>query len=269
MGEIESVNRNDLTKEMRWKIADRIAEDLLPQINSMCRQVTPRNTFYVRHIKRMMDVIIAFLVLLLTFPVNLLIGIITYFDMGTPVFFIQERAGKNGKVFNLIKFRNMTNERDRNGELLAPVLRVTKFGKFVRKTSLDELLNFWSILKGDMSLIGPRPLPPEYVHRYSVRHYARLAVSPGLECPPREKLNHVWTWQEQFENDIWYVENVSFLTDCKMLLRLVQFAFDKKSASARADVKRGIFMGYDSNGIAINLEQVSEAYIEKICGNDK
>ena len=164
----------------------------------------------------------------------------------------------------LIKFRNMRNTTDEKGELLPPAQRVTKFGKFVRKTSLDELLNFWSILKGDMSLIGPRPLVPEYTHRYNKRHKQRLAVRPGLECPPRELNNRVWTWQEQFENDVWYVENVSFLTDCKMIVNLIRFALDRKSANARAMAERGTFMGYDLDGIAINLDGVPQEYIDNV-----
>ena len=158
----------------------------------------------------------------------------------------------------------MKNTLDERGELLPPSKRVTKFGKFVRKTSLDELLNFWSILKGDMSLIGPRPLVPEYKHRFNKRHYQRLSVRPGLECPPRKKLDHIWTWQEQFENDIWYVEHVSFLTDCKMAINLVRFTFDRKSAKARANVKRGTFCGYDYDGNAITYENLEETLMDEL-----
>ena len=264
----EHIRREDLTKKQRWEIADKLAEDRLDAINESCQEVTVKDTIYTRYIKRGLDAAIAAAALLVSFPVNLVIGVITYFDVGSPLFFRQERVGKDGKIFLLIKFRNMRNTMDERGELLPPAQRVTKFGKFVRKTSLDELLNFWSILKGDMSLIGPRPLVPEYTHRYNKRHRQRLAVRPGLECPPRELNGKVWTWQEQFENDVWYVENVSFLTDCKMIINLVRFALDRKSAKARAMAERGTFMGYDLNGIAINLNGVPQEYIDNVGATD-
>lgn len=256
-------DRNQMTKAMRWQIAKWLAEDRLPEINSKAEKVIPARNIYARYIKRVLDIIVSFVALIVTLPVNLVIGIITFFDVGRPVFFSQERLGREGKLFKIVKFRNMTNAVDQNGELLPPAQRVTKWGKFVRRTSLDELLNFWSILKGDMSLIGPRPLLPEHFSRFNDRHKGRFLVRPGLECPPREKMDHVWSWQEQFENDVWYVEHVSFRTDCKMMIALVRFALDRKSASARANVKRGIFMGYDENGTAINLDQVPQGYIDR------
>ena len=156
----------------------------------------------------------------------------------------------------------MRNTVDERGELLPAAQRVTRFGKFVRKTSLDELLNFLSIFKGDMSIIGPRPLVPEYSHRYNKRHAARLAVRPGLECPPRELNENVWTWQEQLDNDVWYVENLSLKVDCIMAINLVKFAFDRKSATARATAQRGTFMGYSEDGVAINMAGVPQEYID-------
>ena len=256
------MEKSDLTKKMRWEIADRLAAERLDYVNSISESVTPRNTFYTRFVKRTIDIVVSLVVLIITFPINLIIGIITVFDVGFPIFFKQERVGKDGKIFRIIKFRNMKNTKDEKGELLPASERVTKFGRFVRKTSLDELLNFWSILKGDMSLIGPRPLVPEYYHRYSDRHKMRLAVRPGLECPPRKKLGHIWSWQEQFENDVWYVEHVSFKVDCLMVVRLVQFALNRKNSSSRAVAGRGTFMGYDLEGNAINLDGVPKDYIE-------
>lgn len=256
------MQKDDLTKEMRWKIAEQLANDRLQQVNSLCEAVIPRNSIYVCCIKRGIDIVVSVFALLITLPINIVIGIITYFDVGCPIFFKQQRVGKDEKLFTIMKFRNMKNITDKNGELLPPEQRVTKFGKFMRKTSLDELLNFWSILKGDMSLIGPRPLVPEYTIRYNARHKMRLSVRPGLECPPRKNENHVWTWQEQFENDVWYVENVSFFTDVWLVIRLLQFALDRKSAKARANVTRGTFMGYDLNGNAITLDDVPQEYID-------
>lgn len=258
-----SCDRTKLTKAMRWQIAKWLAEDHLPAINSMQTPVCPRQSIYSKYIKRLIDILVALLALVITLPINILLGIITFFDVGKPIFFKQKRLGLHGETFEIIKFRNMKNTTDERGELLPPSERVTRWGKFVRKSSLDELLNFWSILKGDMSIIGPRPLLPEHYSRFSDRHKARFFVRPGLECPPREKLDHVWTWQEQFENDVWYVEHVSFKTDLHMFIRLIQFALDRKSTTARANVKRGIFMGYDKNGIAINLNEVPDKYIKR------
>lgn len=256
------MDKDKLTKVQRWEIADRLAADRLDIINERLEEVHIKDTVYTRYIKRIIDIIVSAIVLLITLPVNILIGIVTFFDVGFPVFFKQKRTGKDGRLFSIIKFRNMKNIKDFKGELLPPDQRVTKFGKFMRKTSLDELLNFWCILKGDMSLIGPRPLVPEYTNRYSKRHKMRLSVRPGLECPLKNPQHHVWTWQEQFENDVWYVEHVSFWTDCFLCFRLIQFALDQESAKARAGVQRGIFMGYDLDGNAITLDEVPQEYID-------
>lgn len=256
-----------MKKSQRWQLADYLAEERLPVINELCADVKPRNTFYTRYGKRALDIVLAGIAICITLPINLVIGIITYFDVGRPIFFKQERIGKNAIPFQLVKFRNMSNSVDEYGELLPPEQRVTKFGKFVRRTSLDELLNFWSVFKGDMSIIGPRPLVPEYLARYNKRHKMRLVIRPGLECPPRVISDRPVTWQDQFENDIWYVENVSFLTDCYMCLQLIRFALDRKNTKVRSTGKRGIFMGYDWNGTAITMDQISDEMIEEYENN--
>lgn len=252
-----------LTKAQRWEIADRLATERLPQVNAQSKPVVPSRSLYARHGKRAVDIVLALLALIVTAPINIVAAIVTRFDVGSPILFHQERTGKDGKPFTLVKFRNMTNERDERGELLPPAQRVTKFGRFMRKTSLDELLNFWSVLKGDMSIIGPRPLVPEYSGRLSDRHHARLAVRPGLECPPRSLDSSVRSWDDQFENDVWYVENLSFKTDLLMLWNLVRFALDSTNANARAGAKRGIFMGYDERGHASNEYAVPEEYVRE------
>ena len=258
-----TVDRNTLTLDQRWSLADYLAETNLPIVNAKCRKARPRKGIYVKYIKRLLDIIISLVGLIITLPINLTLGIITYFDVGWPIFFRQNRVGKDAKLFEIIKFRNMKNTKDARGELLPASQRVTKFGKFVRKASLDELLNFWYVLKGDMSIIGPRPLLTEYVSRYSDRHKCRLAVRPGLECPPRRLNKPVRTWNDQFENDIWYVENVSFKTDIMMCIRLVQFAFNRKNSEARSSVSgKGIFMGYNEEGKAINLKEIPQEWID-------
>lgn len=252
----------ETTKDQRWHIADVLRMERLDKVNQMHPPVSVKNTFYVKYGKRMLDIAIALPAFAVSLPINLVIGVVTYFDVGKPIFFRQERVGKDGKLFTIIKFRNMKELFDEQGNLLPASQRVTKFGKFVRKTSIDELLNFWSVLKGDMSIIGPRPLVPEYEKRYSARHWQRLCVRPGLECPPREKMDHYWSWDEQFENDVWYVENISFLTDCKMIWNLVRFTLDRKSASSRANVHRIAFIGYSKDGKAIDAADLTDEEID-------
>ena len=146
-----------------------------------------KHSFYIDYIKRLLDIIVAILGGIVAIPLLLVISIITFFDVGFPIILKQERVGKGGKAFTLYKFRNMTNETDENGELLPPQDRVTKVGKIIRATSLDELPQIWNILKGDMSVIGPRPYPPEYVPCYNEEQMRRLSVKPGLECPAYKK----------------------------------------------------------------------------------
>lgn len=227
-------------------------------LNADIANVQVSNTIYAKYIKRCMDVIISLFALIITFPVNLTIGVITFFDVGPPVFFRQKRIGKDLKLFTITKFRNMRDTCDENGVLLPPDERVTKFGKFVRKTSLDELMNFWSILKGDMSLIGPRPLLMDYLPYYTERQLMRHAVRPGLECPSLAKRDHTRTWEEQFEDDVWYVENISFITDCRMIVALVKLVFDKNELKRRSGALRGRFDDECESAIKV------QAYEEKI-----
>ena len=256
-----STYQPDLSTHQIESIGRKLASDRLPKIDAIQSPVVDSSNWYSRCGKRVVDIVVSALALVVTLPINIVIGIITSFDVGLPIFFRQVRVGKNGKRFTIVKFRNMRDDRDENGDLLPPDQRVTKWGKFVRKTSLDELLNFWSIFKGDMSLIGPRPLPEVYLERYSARHRHRLDVRPGLECPPSDVDKGVWTWNDQLENDIWYVENLSFKTDCYMIVNLFKFAFDRKSAQARAMAQRGSFMGYDLDGHAINDAEIPMEYI--------
>ena len=242
-------------------VSEQVRRDTIETVDANVAEVHPKVSFYSKYGKRMLDILISFLALLVTLPFNLMIGIITFFDVGRPIFFRQERIGKDCKTFSLVKFRNMTNATDKNGNLLPPSERVTKFGYFVRKSSLDELLNFWSIFKGDMSLIGPRPLEAVYLNRYNKRHIQRTAVRPGLECPLIHATEKKITWYEQFENDIYYVENVSFLLDVKMMWSLVKMIFNRKSSAMRGASVRGGFIGYDFNGQTINAMDVPTKYV--------
>ena len=257
-----STYQPDLSTRQIECIGRKLAKDRRSVIESIQDDVCPSTGFYARYGKRCLDIVLSFVALIVTSPINLIIAIVTLFDLGRPLLFRQVRVGRDAERFTIVKFRNMTEERDERGDLLPPERRVTKWGKFVRKTSLDELLNFWSIFKGDMSIIGPRPLPEVYLQRFSKRHMHRLDVRPGLECPPRHSGNAVWTWDDQLENDIWYVEHLSFKTDLVMTFNLVRFALDRKNASARAVAQRGSFMGYDLSGRAINDAEIPAEYLE-------
>lgn len=208
-----------------------------------CGELKIKKSFYVTFVKRVIDILMVFPLLILTLPINTLIAVITFFDVGNPIIFIQERPGLGEEPFTIVKFRNMTNAKDENGNLLPPAERITKFGKFVRKTSLDELLQLWLIFVGKMSIIGPRPLLMEYLPRYNKQQHMRHAVRPGLECPMVYSDEEAITWEKRFENDIWYVENVSFKTDCKMFFRLILLVFDKKRAGVRGVTVDTAFMG--------------------------
>ncbi len=258
------INRDELTQATRWMIADYMAEERLFMLDDFSEEYKIKETFYSKYGKRMIDIIVSIAALLITLPINLIIGIITFFDVGFPIFFSQERVGKNGKIFQIIKFRNMRNMVDGRGELLPAGKRITKWGNFVRRTSLDELLNFICVLKGDMSIIGPRPLVPQYMHRYSRKHLLRYAVKPGLECPPRDFKSKVRTWNDQFDNDVWYVQHLSFKTDIMMVFNLIRFTLDRKNAEVRSAAGRGDFIGYSEDGKAISLKEVPDEYIEKV-----
>ena len=250
----------------RLIIAQYIAEANLSYTNRISSPVTPKYSLYANYIKRGIDIVVSGILLLITLPINLLIGIATFFDVGRPLFFRQKRIGKDCEEFEIVKFRNMTNDVDSSGMLLLPEQRVTKWGKFVRKTSLDELLNLWSVFKGDMSLIGPRPLLPKYLPRYSERHKMRHAIRPGLECPRiAPTIDEACSrWEQQFENDVWYVENVSLAVDLKMVASLVKLVFDQKETKSRGEAQRGAFMGYDDNGQAMDSSDIPVELIQRM-----
>lgn len=241
-------------------ISRMVKDENLKKVNEFSEPVYPRDSFYEKHVKRIIDLILVTPIFVILLPINIIIGIVTFFDVGRPILFKQKRTGKGGKPFYIYKFRNMTNEKDEYGNLLPPSQRVTKWGAFVRKYSLDELLNFWSILKGDMTIIGPRPLPSTFDDRYSDRHKMRTAVKPGLECPSLDTQNGVRLYQEQFENDIWYVENISFITDVKMVIALFKLVFNSKERGDHATVGGGDFVGYDDDGIAFSMRRIPKKY---------
>jgi len=168
-------------------------------------------------IKRIFDIICAVLCLFLFSPLLFALWLIVRSKLGNPVLFTQRRIGLNEKPFLIRKFRSMTNVRDSSGNLLPDNMRLTHFGKFIRSTSLDELPQLWNVVKGDLSLVGPRPLLPEYLPRYSARQRLRHKVIPGITGWAQVNGRNATTWEDRLERDAWYAENQSFTLDLKIL----------------------------------------------------
>lgn len=178
---------------------------------------------YKHFFKRFFDFWIALIGLICSSPILLVVIVLLYYtNKGAGVFFFQERPGKNTKIFKMVKFKTMTDERDDDGNLLPDGDRLTKVGKFVRSTSIDELPQLYNVLKGDMALIGPRPLLVQYLPLYSAEQARRHEVRPGIsgwaQCHGRNNI----TWTEKFKLDVWYVDHVSFLTDMKVFLLTIK-----------------------------------------------
>ena len=183
---------------------------------------------YRKYSKRPLDILCAILALLIFCWLYLLIAVLVKIKLGSPVLFKQPRPGKDEKIFTLYKFRTMTNERDGSGELLPDSMRLTKFGRFLRKSSLDELPEAFNILKGDMSVVGPRPLLREYLPLYDEEQKNRHSVRPGLTGLAQINGRNAITWEDKFNLDVRYVEHITFAGDLKIILKTVQKAFIKR-----------------------------------------
>lgn len=188
---------------------------------------------YKRYYKRIFDFLISLTALLVIWPILLLVTILlTICNKGAGAFFFQERPGLNGKIFKIIKFKTMTDERDVDGNLLPDEKRLTKVGKFVRSTSIDELPQLWNVLVGDMALIGPRPLLVQYLPLYSAEQARRHEVRPGItgwaQCHGRNAI----TWTKKFEHDVWYVDHCSFMTDLKVILITIKTVLVREGISS-------------------------------------
>ena len=173
-------------------------------------------------IKRPFDLFLIFLSLPLMIPIYLFIALLVLTRLGAPVLFRQSRPGLNENLFNMYKFRSMTNECDKDGNLMIDGVRLTKFGKFLRSTSLDELPGLWNVLKGDMSLVGPRPLLVEYLPLYSEKQSRRHEVRPGITGWAQVNGRNAISWDEKFDLDVWYVDNQSIWLDIKILWMTVK-----------------------------------------------
>ncbi len=187
---------------------------------------------YKRGLKRGLDFIIVFVVLLVIWPLLLLLIIFLQFaNMGAGVFFTQDRPGRNAKIFKAIKFKTMTDERDAGGNLLPDAERLTKVGKIVRSLSIDELPQLVNVLKGDMALVGPRPLLPKYLPLYSKEQFRRHEVRPGITGWAQVNGRNNISWTKKFELDVWYVDHCSFWLDMKILLLTVKKVFFRENVN--------------------------------------
>ena len=190
-----------------------------------------------------MDVLAASAALLLLSPAIICVAVLVHIKLGSPVFFRQVRPGLHGKSFNMIKFRTMLDAVDGNGDVLPDEVRLTSFGKLLRSTSLDELPGLWCVLKGDMSLVGPRPLLVEYLPLYSPEQARRHEVRPGITGWAQVNGRNAISWEEKFKLDVWYVDNQSFLLDIKILFLTVWKVLRRKDISADGEVTMAPFLG--------------------------
>ena len=198
---------------------------------------------YKIYIKLLIDFLVSSFVLITTSPFLFIVALLLFMvNQGKP-FFFQIRPGKNGQLFKIIKFKTMNDKKDSEGNLLSDEYRLTKIGAFVRKTSLDELPQLINVLKGDMSLIGPRPLLPEYLPLYNETQRRRHEVKPGITGWAQVNGRNTISWQQKFDYDMWYVENVSFVLDCKIVFLTIKKVFKREGITAENSVSAEAFKG--------------------------
>lgn len=201
---------------------------------------------YQHFFKRLIDFTIVLIALLCIWPILLIITIWLHFaNKGAGAFFTQERPGKNGKIFKVIKFKTMTDERDADGNLLPDADRLTKVGRFVRSTSIDELPQLFNVLKGDMALIGPRPLLPQYLPLYNKVQARRHDVRPGITGWAQVNGRNAISWTKKFELDVWYVEHLSFLLDLKIIFLTIKKVFVREGISQEGQATMEFFNGHN------------------------
>ena len=186
---------------------------------------------YRHFIKRFLDLSLSFIGFICLFPLFFVVMVGLFFVNDGKSFFYQLRPGKNGKIFKIIKFKTMNDKRDSNGNLLPDAKRLTKIGSFVRKTSLDEIPQLLNVIKGDMSLVGPRPLLPEYLALYSETQRRRHEIKPGITGWAQVNGRNAISWTKKFEYDVWYVDHISFLLDLKIILLTIKKVFIREGIS--------------------------------------
>ena len=198
---------------------------------------------YKKYIKRILDFILSLIAIIVLSPILLITAILVRIKLGSPVIFKQKRPGKDEKIFTLYKFRTMTEEKDERGNLLPDSERLTKFGKFLRSTSIDELPELINILKGDMSIVGPRPLLVEYLELYNEEQKHRHDVRPGLTGLAQVSGRNAITWEEKFEEDLQYIKKITLLGDVKIILKTVLKVFKREGISQEGNETMERFKG--------------------------
>jgi len=198
---------------------------------------------YRKYFKRIFDFVLALIALIILSPLFLVVVVMVRVKLGRPVIFKQKRPGKDEKIFTLYKFRTMTDEKDENGELLPDNMRLSRFGKILRATSIDELPELINVIKGDMSLVGPRPLLVEYLDKYSDEQLRRHDVKPGITGMAQINGRNSLSWESKFNYDIWYVDNLSFLLDVKILLLTIVKVFGKNDIDQSKEITMEKFNG--------------------------
>ena len=201
------------------------------------------NGFYKKYVKRLIDYILSLLAIIVLSPVLLVVAILVRVKLGGPVLFKQERPGLHEKIFVMYKFRTMTDERDENEELLPDSVRLTKFGRILRSTSLDELPGLFNILKGDMSIIGPRPLLVQYLPLYNDHQKRRHEVRPGLSGLAQISGRNAISWEDKFSLDVEYVDNVSFIGDWKIIFSTIKKVFVREGINSKTAATMEYFEG--------------------------
>ncbi len=206
---------------------------------------------YRKYFKRPIDFILSLLAIIVLSPVLLVVAILVRTKLGSPVLFKQKRPGLNEKIFTLYKFRTMTDERDKFGELLPDSVRLTKFGKFLRSTSLDELPELFNILKGDMSIVGPRPLLVQYLPLYNEHQKHRHDVRPGLSGWAQVNGRNAISWEDKFDLDVEYVNNISFLLDWKIIFLTLKKVFVREGINSETSVTMEPFKGSTKESVGL------------------
>lgn len=199
--------------------------------------------FYERNIKRPQDFLLSLIAIVILSPIMIIVAVLVRMKLGSPVLFSQERPGKNGKIFRMYKFRSMTTEKDVDGNLLSDDVRLTKFGKMLRATSLDELPELFNILKGEMALVGPRPLLVQYLPLYNAHQARRHDVRPGLTGWAQVNGRNAIAWEEKFNLDVEYVEQISFKKDWHIIFLTIKKVFVREGISSGESVTMEAFKG--------------------------
>jgi len=207
--------------------------------------------FYRKYGKRIMDLILSLIAIVVLSPVLLIVAILVRIKLGSPIIFKQKRPGLNEKIFTLYKFRTMTDEKDEKGELLPDSIRLTKFGKFLRSTSLDELPELFNIIKGDMSIVGPRPLLVQYLPLYNEHQKHRHDVRPGLTGLAQVNGRNAISWEEKFKLDVEYVNNVSFHLDWKIILLTLKKVIIREGINSETSVTMEPFKGNTRESVGL------------------